>query len=428
MKTKTTLSPALGMKKHTAIEYGAHSPHQPRMMEVPRGCSRLHERQALTPSIRPLLHTYPKSLTGAHILLGTDINVFGAMLAIVLQELGATVAICVQTPTQVTDPAVLAELQQREVMTFGHNAQGPDDITLAVSHALSHPLFSTKDAAPNILIDDTGMLVSAARIPGVASLAVTTNHQARAKAQHMRSVGTLPCPVMDVSASVVFDTFINPHSAEAVLSIVKNSRDDFSFGGARVHVFGFGKVGRRAAMALRSAGSIVSVSEVDAIRAVEATTLGFELTTFRRVAPTVDLLLTATGGQRDILAFKDIRQLKCGAVIVNVSPSGHAEIPVSELRTKGTCVPVRHGVEHIHVGKWFIVLVSGGLAPPSACKDNTVSTSLRLACTVIAAIELATAPPGKYSSNIYQFPASCEDLACRCHLGEHADDLIEKQQ
>lgn len=428
MRTKPILSPAVGLK---AVTHHAQADD----VDTTRGLARLAERRELVPSVKALLQHYPGSLSGASVLLGMDIGSLTGVLALVLHDLGADVTVCPVT-TNSPDTCIVAALRKKGVAMYGLANATDADVVLSAAQAISR---ASPTTGPRLFVDEGGgLLIALKEHPpaacmgggGATCMAVTLSHAARDRAQHLRSGGMLPCPVMDVSASKIFDRFINPHSAEAILSIVKASRDDFSFGGCHAHVIGFGNVGKKAAVTLRSAGAIVTISEVSAFAAVDATTLGFQLAKFRHVAPTVDLMVTASGGTRDVVSVRDLRRLKCGAVVVNLSPNGQSELPVAQLRAKAVSVPIRHGVEHIHIGSdgWFIVLVSSGLAPPSACRDNATSASLRLGCVLIALIELASAPKGKYSSNIYCFPPTCETLVCRCHLGPLTEELTQDKK
>jgi adenosylhomocysteinase len=99
--------------------------------------------------------------------------------------------------------------------------------------------------------------------------------------------------------------------------------------GSHIVVCGYGWVGKGVAAKARGMGAIVTVTEVDPIKALEAKMDGFDVTTLADAAPHGDLFITCTG-QTGVIRREHIERMKDGAILAN---TGHfdVEIDVSYL-------------------------------------------------------------------------------------------------
>ena len=99
--------------------------------------------------------------------------------------------------------------------------------------------------------------------------------------------------------------------------------------GKTVVVAGYGWCGKGISMRMRGMGARVIVTEIDAVRALEAAMDGFEVTTMDRAAARGDIFVTATGNV-NVIDRDDFAQMKDGAIMAN---SGHfnSEINITAL-------------------------------------------------------------------------------------------------
>src|SRR5918994_1937298 len=104
--------------------------------------------------------------------------------------------------------------------------------------------------------------------------------------------------------------------------------------GKRFVVSGYGWVGRGVASRARGMGSHVIVTEVDAMRALEAAMDGFEVLPMDRAAEIGDVFCTATG-DKNVIARAHMERMKDGAILAN---TGHfnVEIDIPALRSLAT--------------------------------------------------------------------------------------------
>jgi adenosylhomocysteinase len=99
----------------------------------------------------------------------------------------------------------------------------------------------------------------------------------------------------------------------------------------RVIVCGYGDVGKGTAASFRGAGSIVTVTEIDPICALQAAMDGFEVKKLDTVIETADIIITTTGN-KDIVLGSHFEKMKDKTIVCNI---GHFdnEIDMAWLNT-----------------------------------------------------------------------------------------------
>ena len=89
-------------------------------------------------------------------------------------------------------------------------------------------------------------------------------------------------------------------------------------------VCGYGWVGRGVSSCLRGLGAIVTITEVNPIKALEAHLDGFTVQRLRDILPKGDCFITCTG-QRDVITKYNFDMIKNGAFLVN---AGHFDVEI----------------------------------------------------------------------------------------------------
>ncbi|HKM09107.1 MAG TPA: adenosylhomocysteinase, partial [Candidatus Methanomethylophilaceae archaeon] len=104
--------------------------------------------------------------------------------------------------------------------------------------------------------------------------------------------------------------------------------------GKNLVVGGYGWCGKGVAMRAKGLGAIVTVTEVDPIKAIEAVMDGFRVEKMSEAVKSADIVLTVTGCN-DVLSERDFKNMKNGCVMGNV---GHFdnEININDLRRMST--------------------------------------------------------------------------------------------
>ena len=129
--------------------------------------------------------------------------------------------------------------------------------------------------------------------------------------------------------------------------------------GKHIVICGYGYVGKGVASRAKGMGAIVTVVEVDPLRALEGYMDGYNVKKINQVVNNGDIFITCTG-QKNVISKKHFRKMKNGAILAN---AGHFdnEIEVDKLFliSKGS-YPIRPNLDCIQIDGKKIFLLSKG--------------------------------------------------------------------
>merc|ERR1719284_1413736 len=137
----------------------------------------------------------------------------------------------------------------------------------------------------------------AERMVGVSEETTTGVH----RLYTMSKNGELLFPAINVNDSVTKSKFDNLYGCKHSLPDGLCRATDVMMAGKYAVVCGYGDVGKGCAQALKSAGCIVTVTEIDPICALQASMEGFEVKTLDEMLPKLDIVITTTGNKGIIL-------------------------------------------------------------------------------------------------------------------------------
>ncbi len=166
---------------------------------------------------------------------------------------------------------------------------------------IEQTLFFGEDRQPlNMILDDGGDLTNMVfdkypeltkDIKGLSEETTTGVHRLYERMQN----GTLVMPAINVNDSVTKSKFDNKYGCrESAVDAIRRATD-VMLAGKRVVVCGFGDVGKGTAASFRGAGSIVTVTEIDPICALQAAMEGYEVKQLDTVVDNADIIITTTG-------------------------------------------------------------------------------------------------------------------------------------
>lgn len=196
-------------------------------------------------------------------------------------------------------------------------------------------------------------------------------------------------------------------------------------------VAGYGDVGKGTAASFKGAGSIVTVTEIDPICALQAAMDGFEVKKMASVIGNADIVITTTGN-KDIIRGEHFEALKDKAIVCNI---GHFdnEIDMGWLNKNygNTKEEIKPQVDMYTInGKNVIVLAEGRLVNlgcatghPSFVMSNSFTNQ------TLAQIELWT-NSNAYENNVYMLPKHLDEKVAALHLsrlGVELETLNEEQ-
>jgi adenosylhomocysteinase len=147
----------------------------------------------------------------------------------------------------------------------------------------------------------------------------------------MAAEGVLPYPLVAVNDAMTKHFFDNRYgTGQSTLDGILRATSSLIAGSVFV-VAGYGWVGKGLSMRARGMGARVIVTEVDAVRALEAVMDGFEVATIAEAVKRADFVVTVTGGKW-VLDGAALANVKDGCVLAN---SGHFDNEINLVALKG---------------------------------------------------------------------------------------------
>ncbi len=299
-----------------------------------------------------------RKLKGRRIAMALHVEAKTACLALSLRDAGAEVRLASCNPMSTDDSVSLALREKYGLETFARKGESNKEYY--------ENLNSVLDIKPDIVIDDGADLIAMLHtsrkelLPGIiGGNEETTTGVVRLRA--MAQEGKLHFPVLAVNDSYMKYLFDNRYgTGQSTMDGLLNATN-LLLAGKTFVVAGYGWCGRGIAQRARGMGALVTVTEVDPIKAVEAAMDGFSVTTMDRAIRGADFVVTATGC-RDVVTYRHMQHAKDGCVLAN---SGHfnLEIDVETLDRKCTRKKVREFVYEYTLaeGRKIYLLADGRL-------------------------------------------------------------------
>ncbi|MGG7551120.1 adenosylhomocysteinase [Chryseobacterium arthrosphaerae] len=295
---------------------------------------------------------------------------------------------------------------------------------------IEQTLFFGEDRKPlNMILDDGGDLTNMVfdkypeftkDIKGLSEETTTGVHRLYERMKN----GTLVMPAINVNDSVTKSKFDNKYGCkESAVDAVRRATD-VMLAGKRVVVCGYGDVGKGTAASFRGAGSIVTVTEIDPICALQAAMDGYEVKRLDTVVDNADIIITTTGNF-NIVRGEHFLKMKDKAIVCNI---GHFdnEIDMAWLNKNygHTKSEVKPQVDIYTVeGKEVIILAEGRLVNlgcatghPSFVMSNSFSNQ------TLAQIELWN-NSAAYKNEVYMLPKHLDEKVAALHLKKLSVEL-----
>ncbi|REE92999.1 adenosylhomocysteinase [Paenibacillus taihuensis] len=259
---------------------------------------------------------------GLKVAISLHLEAKTAYLAKVVQAGGAEVTITGSNPLSTQDD-VCAALVEDGITVFAKYNPEPEEYKSLLVKAL--------ETKPDLIIDDGGDFVSIlhAERPDLmenirGGAEETTTGILRLKA--MEKDGSLSFPMVAVNDAFCKYLFDNRYGTGQSVWDGINRTTNLVVAGKTVVVVGYGWCGKGVAMRAKGLGAQVIVTEIDAIRAVEAYMDGFTVLPMKEAAKHGDFFVTVTGN-RDVIRGEHYEVMKDGAILSN---AGHFDVEVNK--------------------------------------------------------------------------------------------------
>jgi adenosylhomocysteinase len=275
-----------------------------------------------------------------------------SVLIMAAKELGAEIAACPANPLTTQDD-IASFLSEKGVTIYAWRGQTDKEFRECLNKVIQFK--------PEIVTDDGAELhVQANNIKCQSILGgteETTTGVTRLRALQAEKCLLYPViGVNDASTKYLFDNRYG--TGQSTIDGLMRATGIF-MAGKNVIVCGYGWVGKGVAARASGMGAIVTVTEIDHIRALEASMDGFAVKKLLDVVESGDIFITCTG-QTKVIRKEHFQKMKQGAILAN---AGHfdVEIDVEYLfKQDSNPVCVRANVSSFKIAGKKIFLIGRG--------------------------------------------------------------------
>jgi adenosylhomocysteinase len=395
------------------------------------GRRRIEWAEREMPVLRTILERFKKEkpLKGVRLSACLHVTAETGNLARTLVAGGADLVLTASNPLSTQDDVAAALVNIYEVPTYA--VKGEDNVTYHkhIGAALDHK--------PHMTMDDGADLVATIHkdrrelLPGIiGGTEETTTGVIRLRA--MAADGMLQFPVIAVNDAMTKHFFDNRYgTGQSTLDGIIRATNVL-LAGKRFVVAGYGWCGRGLASRARGMGSLVIVTEVDPLKALEAVMDGFEVMPMMDAAKIGDIFCTVTG-DINVVDTHHFEVMKDGAIVAN---SGHfnveINIPGLAKLSKGDPKLVRPFVDQYETkdGRKINILGEGRLINLASAEGHPASVMDMSFANQALAAEFMVKNAKTLEKRVYSVPAEVDAEIARIKLaamGVKIDDLTAEQ-
>jgi adenosylhomocysteinase len=394
------------------------------------GRKEINLAEAEMPGLMALRERYKdeKPLKDARIAGCLHMTIQTAVLIETLVDLGADVTWSSCNIFSTQDHAAAA-IAAKGIPVYAWKGMNEEEFNWCIEQTL---FFGDEKNPLNMILDDGGDLTNMVLdeypelVSGIKGLSEETTTGVHRLYERVKN-GTLLMPAINVNDSVTKSKFDNKYGCkESAVDAVRRATD-IMLAGKRVVVCGYGDVGKGTAASFRGAGSIVTVTEVDPICALQASMDGYEVKRLETVVSNADIVVTATGN-KDIVHAKAFKMMKDKTIVCNI---GHFDNEIdmewleSNFSDQKTTIKPQVDSFRINKNTEIIVLAEGRLVNlgcatghPSFVMSNSFTNQ------VLAQIELWK-NSDNYENKVYMLPKNLDEMVAKLHLDKLGVELEE---
>ncbi len=352
-----------------------------------------------------------------------------ATLVETLKAGGAEVYLCASNPLSTQDDVSASLVKNSGISVFAIKGENHKTYYKHIMDALS--------LKPNITMDDGADLVSVLHTKRkdllqnlVGGTEETTTGVIRLRA--MAEKGVLKYPIIAVNDAYTKYLFDNRYgTGQSTIDGILRATNRLIAGSVFV-VAGYGWCSKGIAMRAKGMGAKVIITEINPLRALEATMDGFEVMPMREAARIGDIFVTATG-DIDVIYAQCFSLMKDGAIFCN---SGHfnVEISIEALKkmSKSRRI-IRNFVEEYTLknGKKLYLLGDGRLINLAAAEGHPSSVMDMSFANQALCAEYMVKNYKSFEKKVYSVPEKIDSDISRLKLkamGIKIDVLTEEQE
>lgn len=344
---------------------------------------------------------------------------------------GAELALCASNPLSTQDDVSASLVVNDNIAVFAINGEDTETYYKHIQAALA--------TQSNITMDDGADLVSQLHSEEtnpalveqvIAGTEETTTGVIRLKS--MAAEGVLKYPIIAVNDADTKHFFDNRYgTGQSTLDGIIRATN-LLIAGTTIVVAGYGWCGRGVASRARGLGANVIVTEVTALKALEAVMDGFRVMPMQKAVQEADLVITLTGDIH-VLRKEHFEAMKDGTIIAN---SGHfnVEIDIPALEELAVEKAVaREFVESYTLadGRNLYLIGEGRLVNLASAEGHPASVMDMSFANQALSLEYIAKNQQKLENEVYDVPKSIDEEVASLKLaafGVEIDTLTAEQE
>ena len=364
-----------------------------------------------------------KPLKGLRLGLSLHVTKETSVLVVAAIKLGSKVSLCSANPLSVQED-IAAFLSSKGVKVYAWKDETEREYFDNIKQVL--------ETGPQVLTDDGSNLHIMAhnkKIQGIlGGTEETTSGITRLRA--LEEKGMLLYPIIGVNEARTKHLFDNRYGTgqSTLMAIIKLT--NVLIAGKHIVICGYGYVGKGVASRAKGLGAIVTVVEVDSLRALEAYMDGYQVRKIIEVVDKGDIFITCTG-QKNVISEKHFRKMKNGAILAN---AGHFdnEIEVDKLflnSKENYQIKPYLDCFHIH-GKKIFLLSKGRVVNLVGAEGNPPEVMAMSFANQLLSIIHVFRNHKKMQNKVYSVPENIDSNVAKLsikYLGISIDRLTQLQ-
>ncbi len=406
------------------------TPHHVKDLNLaPKGHGRIEWAGRSMPVLAEIRERFSreKPLKGLRVSACLHVTTETAHLMQTLHAGGAELVLCASNPLSTQDD-VAAALVDSGISVYAIKGEDRETYFKHIKAALDH--------APNLTMDDGCDLVSSIVSDRrellknvIGGTEETTTGVQRLRA--MEQTGDLAFPVISVNDALTKHMFDNRYgTGQSTIDGIVRATNRLLAGSVFV-VLGYGWCGRGLAMRANGMGADVVITEIDPLKALEATMDGYRVMPSLEAAKIGDFFCTVTGNT-SVLAMEHFEKMKDGAIVAN---SGHfnVEVDIGWLEKNAKKRTVREFVDEytLKSGARIAVLGEGRLINLASAEGHPSSVMDMSFANQALSAEFVVKNSKKLEKKVYPVPEDIDKEIARLKLkamGVKIDKLTPAQE
>ena len=395
-----------------------------------QGSLRLHWAETHMPVLKEIRKRFidEQPLAGLKIGMALHTEAKTGMLAVTLAYAGAEIRLASCNPLSTDDSVVCALKEEYGLDVYAKKWQTQEEYYANLNAVL--------DMRPDFIIDDGADLIAMVHTTrrDVLDNVKAANEETTTGVVRLRAMaadGALEFPVLDVNDAKMKFMFDNRYGTGQSTFDGWMNATNLIVAGKRLVVAGYGWCGKGVAMRAKGLGALVTVTEVDPIKAIEAKMDGFDVMRMVDAVKTADIIITVTGC-KGIINGDCIAVMKDGCIMGNV---GHFDNEIDKVALENasvSCERVRDFIDEYRLkdGRNLYLIAEGRLMNLAAGQGHPAEIMDMSFSTQALGIEYMARNYEKMENAVYNVPREMDEEIATIKLasmGVTLDKLTAEQ-